>query len=257
MPVTLTNPLRAEYRSLFDACEIRPARRAAVETIVSSVIAQKARYEAVGDPLGIPWYFIAAIHNLESSLRFNRHLHNGDPLTARTTHVPPGRPLTGEPPFTWEQSATDALLLQRLDRVTDWTLPSLLFQWEKYNGMGYRNRTPPVPSPYLWSFSNQYSKGKFIADGTYDAEAVSQQCGAAVLLRRLAELQLVTFDQPIAPLVTFSLTESSEAARQLQRFLNTQPGIFLQVDGVPGPRTSDALHLAFGHFLRGDPRMLP
>jgi lysozyme family protein len=49
--------------------------------------------------------------------------------------------------------------------------------------MGYRRRG--VPSPYLWSFSNLYTKGKFVADGHFDANAVSAQCGAAVMLKAL------------------------------------------------------------------------
>jgi hypothetical protein len=36
--------------------------------------------------------------------------------------------------------------------------------------------------------------------------------------------------------------------------LNTFPGIFVKVDGVPGERTSDAFRKVTGHFLFGDPR---
>ena len=54
-------------------------------------------------PLGIPWYVIAVIHYLESGLRFDGHLHNGDPLAGRTVHKPKGHPQTGTPPFTWKQ----------------------------------------------------------------------------------------------------------------------------------------------------------
>ncbi len=42
-------------------------------------------------------------------------------------------------------------------------------------------------SPYLWSFSTHYQCGKYVADGRWSETAVSKQCGAAVLLRRLAE----------------------------------------------------------------------
>jgi len=38
---------------------------------------------------------------------FKLHLHNGDPLTARTVNVPKGRPKTGQPPFAWGISAKD------------------------------------------------------------------------------------------------------------------------------------------------------
>src|SRR5947208_3434926 len=99
--IPLTNTLRSEYQALFDSCQIRPAKAQEVETAVTSLIANKARYAAVADPLGIPWTLVAVLHNMECSQNFNEHLHNGDPLTARTVHVPAGRPKSGSPPFTW------------------------------------------------------------------------------------------------------------------------------------------------------------
>jgi lysozyme family protein len=139
-------------------------------------------YEEVGAGLGgIPWAFIGVIHGMECGFNFGGHLHNGDPLTARTVQHPSGRPKTGSPPFTWRQSATDALTMKRLDRVTDWSVPHMLFLLEGYNGFGYRRRG--VPTPYLWSFSSLYEKGKFVADGVFDPAAVSKQCGAAVMLK--------------------------------------------------------------------------
>ena len=187
MNIPLTDALRAEYQNLFDTCQIRPEAQAEADTLAGKIISNRGRYEAVGTPLSIPWYFIGVIHNMESSQRFDRHLHNGDPLTARTVQVPAGRPAGGNPPFTWEASATDALKLEGLDKVTEWTFPALLYRIEKYNGFGYRNRHPEVLSPYLWSGSNHYTKGKFVADGKFDPDATSKQCGAAVLLRRMAD----------------------------------------------------------------------
>jgi hypothetical protein len=113
------------------------------------------------------------------------HLHNGDPLQARTVHVPAGRPAAASPPFTWRQSAVDALTLKKFQEVADWSMPRMLYLLEKYNGFGYRMRR--VPTPYLWSFSNLYEKGKFVQDGRFDSEAVSKQCGAALMLKAVAE----------------------------------------------------------------------
>ncbi len=56
------------------------------------------------------------------------------------------------------------------------------------------------------------------------------------------------------PLVRFSKTDKSPLAEELQRALNNFPGIFVKVDGVPGPKTSDAFKKVTGHFLVGDPR---
>jgi peptidoglycan hydrolase-like protein with peptidoglycan-binding domain len=45
-----------------------------------------------------------------------------------------------------------------------------------------------VKSPYLWSFSNNYECGKYVADGRFDAGAVDRQCGAMPILKRMMEL---------------------------------------------------------------------
>jgi lysozyme family protein len=272
MAFQLTPALRLEYERLFNTCDIRPAKLASVEDLITKIDNNRARYERAGGALNVPWFFVGAVHCLESSLNFTKHLHNGDPLARRTVQVPKGRPLVWNPPTDWESSADDALRLRKLHTVTDWSIPGILFQLEGYNGFGYRRFHPEVLSPYLWSFSNHYSSGKFVADGTFDPDAVSKQCGCAVLLRRMSETGLITFDSlgnpvtstagasgtPAAPtfdpLVTFSNTVESEAARKLQQALNSLPGIFLLVDGVPGTRTSDAFKKATGHFLKGDPR---
>jgi len=175
--------IAAEYRAFFDTLAIRPERRAAVQSRLNRLVDNAARYRALGDALGIPWFFIGIIHSLESNANFSTHLHNGDPLTARTVQVPAGRPIAGSPPFTWEASARDALTLKGFVGQSDWSTARMLHRWEGNNGFGYRQRG--LPSPYLWSFSQHYTKGRFIRDHVFDPESVSQQCGAAVLLKAL------------------------------------------------------------------------
>ena len=290
MSVPLTDDLRQQYQNLFDSCVINPLRLSDVNGIVARMVPNQSRYQSVGGPLNIPWFFIAVIHSMECNLNFTTHLHNGDPLTARTFHDPPGRPLDGSPPFAWEVSATDALQVEGFANRTDWSLPAILYRLEKYNGFGYRGLTSPIPTPYLWSFSNHYVKGKFIADKQFDPNAVSKQCGAAILLAKLAQNGSITFPSavasapsPVAPppgpsgsaatptpppapamtaaelaaqfdsAVQFS-SERSDAAELLQQALNTFPGINLKADGVPGKKTSAAYQQITGHFLVGDPR---
>jgi lysozyme family protein len=195
MTVPLTDTLRAEYQRLFDTCQINADRQTEVAALAASIMQHRSRYEAVGSELAIPWFFIGVIHNMESSQRFDRHLHNGDPLTARTVQKPAGRPISGDPPFTWEASAADALVLEGLDKVTDWRLPALLYRIEKYNGFGYRTRHPDVLSPYLWSGSQHYTRGKFVADGKFDPDTVSKQSGAAVILQRMVNQGAVSLTE--------------------------------------------------------------
>lgn len=188
----LTDALATEYRKLFAKHTVRPEHTSAIDRIADRTVKNQKRYQAVASKVGVPWYVVAAIHNLESGQRFSTHLHNGDPLTGRTTHVPAGRPKAGSPPFTWEASAIDALKLKAFHKVAEWTLPVMLFRLEGYNGFGYRNHHPEVLSPYLWSFTTAYTKGKFVADGKFSAAAVSKQCGAAALLKRLAARKDIT-----------------------------------------------------------------
>ena len=254
--VNYTRRLQAEYEQLYRDCEIRPARFATVDGLADRLVAERGRYQAVSETTGVPWYFIGAVHNMESGLRFDRHLHNGDPLSARTVHVPAGRPRRGEPPFRWEESAADALRLQGLHRVRDWSLPRLLYELERYNGWGYRLYHPWVKSPYLWGCSKHYESGKYVADGTWSDTAVSRQCGAAVLIRRLQERgDIAPLDGPLptTPLLYYA-DGVAPYGRELQRFLNGFPGIALRVDGWPGRRTSDAVQRVFGFRLHGDPR---
>ena len=215
--VKLSQALRDEYENLFNTCVIRHNRAGVVEGIIAKIQANTARYNNAESILGVPWFFTAVIHNMESSLNFTKHLHNGDPLVRRTVQAPAGRPKNGDPPFTWEESASDALSLKGLSSKTDWSLSGTLYQLERYNGFGYRLYHPHVLSPYLWSYSNHYTSGKFVADGIWSDTAVSKQCGAAVLLRRMAEnIQIDFADQPIPkpdakPLVVrYSLKKSSD-----------------------------------------------
>jgi lysozyme family protein len=204
-----TGALRNEYRRLFHSAKVRPERRAAVQDILESLVAHKRRYESAGHPVGVPWWFVAVIHDLEASRNFQRHLHNGDPLTHKTVHVPKGRP-AGTPPFTWEESARDALRFDGLAHVADWSISHSLFRLEGFNGFGYRSRR--IKTPYLWSFSQHYTRGKFASDGHFDANLVSQQCGAGVLLRVMVDNGHVTTLPTTATTASTTPTTSAHSA---------------------------------------------
>ena len=199
MAQRFTQALREEYESLFARLAIRPERRSQVASIQARISDPSAvrKYAEVETKTGVPWFVVGIIHNLESSLRFDRHLHNGDPLTARTVQVPRNRP-KGNPPFEWFDSAADALMMKGLHRRTDWSIPGIAFVLEQFNGFGYRNNHPHVKSPYLWSFSNVYTQGKYIRDGVFSDAAVSEQCGGLVMLRHMMDV-----DPAIAQRVNF------------------------------------------------------
>jgi lysozyme family protein len=257
MAITFNNSLRNEFQQLFNTCLIK--NFPAVDACVNKIVGSKSRYQAVSTRVGAPWYFIGILHNMECSGRFDQHLHNGDPLTARTIRVPAGFPKTGKPPFTWEASAEDALRLKKLETWTDWSIPAMLFKMEQFNGFGYRVKG--INSPYLWSFSNHYTKGKFTRDGFFDPNAISKQIGAAVLLRRMSERQIavagevdiITLIKKVGSEVVVNPTVFSKQAETLQVLLNSA-GQHLRVDGKAGENTSDAFRRITGVFLKGDKR---
>lgn len=183
-PTKLMSPLASTYAKQYHDCEIKAERLAAVQAEAARIKANEKRYRAVAANYdALPWWVVGIIHSMECGLNFNQHLHNGDPLKARTVQVPKGRPKVGEPPFTWEESAIDAIEYDKLDQCRDWTPGSALENFENYNGRGYRRKG--VPSPYLWSFTDQYRCGKYTADGKYDPQAVSKQVGCAALMKAL------------------------------------------------------------------------
>jgi lysozyme family protein len=242
---------------LFSTCEIRPERLAEVDKIVDRIRAHQQDYERVagrtGSP-GVPWYVIAFIHSLESDLDFDTHLHNGDTLNRRTVNDPPGRPVN--PPadgrrYTWHESALDALKHDGALRNQDWTVGGILDFLERFNGLGYRKKG--IPSPYLWSFSKHYEQGKFVADGVFRATAVSKQCGAAVLLKRMMDRNMISLAQkpgavqpddgspPPRPSTFLFRPMRSEAVAEVQKLLRRAGFLKDMVDGDFGPLTEAAV----------------
>jgi lysozyme family protein len=192
--IQLDSELRNEYTQLFNTSEVKKEHETTIKRLVDRVMANVGRYKSLHSVTSVPWFVIAGIHYMETGLRFDRHLHNGDSLSARTHHVPRNRP-PGNPPFTWEKSAIDALTYDNMTGWKDWSLPGTLFKMEGYNGWGYRKFHSDVLSPYLWSFSNHYTKGKYAADGKFDHNLVSQQAGVATLLKALEKNGEIIFNE--------------------------------------------------------------
>jgi lysozyme family protein len=256
--IVLTDELRHDYQQMFATCVIHPQWATEVNEITSALVADRERYQTVSQKLNVPWFVVAVLHASDAGRDFSVHPHNGDPLTERTRHLPNGRPVEGEPPFCWEDSAADALRLYHFDLWRDWSIAGILFLLEGHGGWGYRLHHSEVPSPYLWNYSTHYIQGKYVTDDTWSETSIAQRCGAAVLLRRLVERDLIELDDPEKPsnwpLLRYAENSDSSWVEALQRFMNTLPGIYVKVDGLAGPRTSDAFYKLTGWYLLGDPR---
>jgi lysozyme family protein len=152
--------------------------------VAKSLVAGKPRYQTVETETGVPWFIIAVVHERESSQNWFADLAQGDPLNRVSVHVPAGRG-----PFkSWEDGAVDALVhcAPYAARNKDWSSGGALTELEQYNGLGYASRG--VPSPYLWSGTDQYKSGKYVRDGVYDPDAVDSQPGCAGLLLAMMAL---------------------------------------------------------------------
>ena len=79
----------------------------------------------------------------------------------------------------------DALSMKKHSYPDEWTISKTLDFLEKWNGLGYRKYHPDVNTPYLWSGTNHYEKGKYVSDGKWDKNAVSKQPGTVLILKGL------------------------------------------------------------------------
>ncbi len=228
-----------------------PSGIVTAEKIAGKLTENRARYETVAAQIGCPWFAVAVAHQMESNANFKTYLGNGQALTQRTTIVPKGR----GPFASFEAGALDALRLQGWDKVTNWELPRILFEIERFNGFGYVARQ--INSPYLWSFTDLYKTGKYVADGVYNSAAVSEQCGAVAILKamRIGDVMsdLANSIQPFAAFAptlvrTLGSAASGLAIRALAEALEeptaTPEAVQARLDAKPLSGIADALRKA-------------
>jgi lysozyme family protein len=155
-----------------------------IDKVAARLVAAKPRYQAVSNKTKVPWGIIAVIHEREASQSWKANLAQGDPYNKVSVHVPKGR----GPFSSWEDAAVDALTNSPpfAAKWKDWSIGGALTLLEEYNGLGYAAKDKP--SPYIWAATNQYKKGKYVADGHYDPNAIDHQLGCAALLARMKEL---------------------------------------------------------------------
>jgi len=176
--------LKAANQARWRACVVNAGLLRIIDGVSGRLIAAKERYITVALKTTVPWPVIAVIHERESSQNWLASLAQGDPFDRVSVHVPKGR----GPFLSWEAAAEDALAVcpPHAAHWTDWSIGGALTLLEQYNGLGYAARG--MPSPYIWASTNQYSHGKYVADGHFDPNAVDRQIGCAALLRRMTIL---------------------------------------------------------------------
>ena len=122
-PGTVPRTLRADYETRWNALRVRPERMAAADVVARRMASREARYRGITDPVGVPWWWLAAVHELEHSGRFTTSMTVTDPID-----VPPGDPV---PDATitdaeWDDTARALLRARGLPTWRDWTVPGAL-----------------------------------------------------------------------------------------------------------------------------------
>jgi lysozyme family protein len=207
--------------------------------------AAKPRYQAVATKTGVPWVVIAVIHEREASQDWRGSLAQGDPWDRVSVHVPAARG-----PFkSWEEAAIDALVncAPYAARNKDWSIGGALTRLEMYNGLGYASRG--VPSPYVWSGTDQYRSGKYVGDGVYDPHVVDSQLGCAGLLMAMMALD---------PTITFTgstITPSSVPAvrKPASPVASHPPSVIHPAKGSIGAAIASALSAILSALKRKRP----
>jgi len=181
-------PITDEYEEKYHKAEVNSLLSPQIKAVCGKILVNKKRYQEVELKTNIPWYLIGCIHYRESSLDFDRHFANGDPLFSwngkalKTIHEPKDL----GPYKCWQDSAIDILSKKKYGKLE--TLGDQLLFAEKYNGFGYYKKG--VMSPYLWAGTSLYSGGKYVKDGVYDPKSFDKQLGVVCLLKCL-----LAFDQ--------------------------------------------------------------
>ena len=175
---------------------MRANRIAQFDATAKKIFSNKACYDLIAQAVwpgaNEPrWWFVGIAHEREASCDFTKQLGQGDPLDEKSIHDPAGRgPFFNHPNDPPGQDAFYRGALDALNdcppyaaRWKDWTIGGILTLFEEYNGMGYAMMG--VPSAYVWSGTDQYVSGKYVADHVYRAGVIDVQEGCAPILSRI------------------------------------------------------------------------
>ena len=90
--------------------------------------------------------------------------------------------------MSWDDAAVDALVIRApyAARNKDWSIGGILTLLEQYNGLGYASKG--LPSSYVWSGTDAYVAGKYVAEHVFDPRAVDKQLGCAGLILAMAAI---------------------------------------------------------------------
>jgi lysozyme family protein len=217
--------LRPEYTALL--ARMRITRGAAVDSVAHKLIRliDAGHYDIGCKVTGVPVIIAAASFEREAASNFNLNPAQGAPLHQRSTIIPHNGPFV-----TWTQAQIAAYAIDGMDKVgaANWSWPLACYYMERFNGFGPRNHGRHTG--YLWSGSNIYTGGKYIADGVWSASTADQQLGVIPIMKRIVEMRPdlelphpfpSATDAPTSPPTPAPVPEGHRDAAALQAALNT------------------------------------
>lgn len=172
--------LKCDYTKLSEQCTVtKSAKNIADEIRAERPTLLLASLLLKLDGKYVPWQVLGALQKLEAgSMDFSKSIADGTKLKCKS------RGCTRR----WLSSLQKALDESALRQANadSWSREAKLWFAESHNGFGYRQYARGN-SPYLWSGTSCYKKGKYIADGKYSPEIVSQQIGIMPILQSLGK----------------------------------------------------------------------
>ena len=220
--------LAPEYAALLAAMRIDPVRenelaeRAAV--LLKLVDRHRDEWAEVTARTGVPRLWGIASFERESSSDYSRSPAQGDRWDRVSVHVPKGL----GPYADWGDSCVAAYCIDKLNEVgaSNWTWTRACYEGELYNGFG--PRAHGRHTGYLWSWTNIYTSGKYVADGKWDPDVRDQQCGMVPMMAALLHLDasLALVDAPPAPSV-----QSPASGGEVPAPANVPAGVGGELDG--------------------------
>lgn len=172
--------------------KIKPSFWPAAQKFAKRALSHKAEYMAISETIKnqtgkyVPWWFIPLVHERECVRGVDNwtcNIAQGSPFNAKSRVVPYNGPF-----HSFREAAIAALVNEAPHAAnnTNWSGGGAMTIAEAYNGTGYAKKG--LPSPYVWSGSNRYIKGKYVADHKFDPNKVDTQLGVAISLRAMMEL---------------------------------------------------------------------
>ena len=142
------------------------------------------RYIAACQGSEVPPAFVGALDLRESDCNPRLGLGQGDPWNAVSRHVP-----AGFGPFSsWAAAAKFYIHYDHLDdNSSGWSIEYACWKGEAWNGFG--PRAHGRATGYLWSGTNIYLGGKYVADGVWDSNVKDVQLGIIPVIMRIGQLR--------------------------------------------------------------------